>query len=255
LIGGVIGLFVGGFVLRDPPGDYDMRLTGLLQMVYRFPAEIDPTTRDKLIDNLLTVRGPAKERKEFVWISGVPTPALETENHLWMTESARYLTNNLLADRFAKNGQAVPGEYDNDANGMTDWALQGLRLFLVQDFYELNSCPYAPLILGAIQNLADFAAFNQFCMQVPPAGTPTLSRRCDVARAARNVLDFQATKFAVSSNELRRAAPFRRQPPFRDYTRLLTNGGDDLAWHYLAYTGGSPFLRDERTPWNSPTAN
>jgi hypothetical protein len=192
------------------------------------------------------VRGPAKERKDFVWISGVPTPALETENHLWMTESARYLTNNLLSDRYKQKSQPVPSEYDNDANGMTDWVLDGLRLFLVQDFYELNSRPYAPLILGAIQNLADFAAFGQFCLQVPPAGVPPMSRRCDVARAARNVLDFQATKFAVSSNGLRRAAPFRRQPAFRDYPRLLTNGGDDLAWHYLAYTGGSDFLRDER---------
>ena len=245
LIGAIIGL-VTGFVLKDKPGDYDMRLTGLLQMIYRFPAEIDPTARTKLIDDLLTVRGPASERKDFVWISGVPTPALETENHLWMTESARYLTNNLLADRYKKNGQPVPSEFDNDANGMTDWVLEGLRLFLVQDFYELNSRPYTPLILAAIQNLADYSANGQFCLQVVPAGAPPMPRKCDVARAARNVLDFQATKFAVSSNELRRAAPFRRQPPFRDYPRLLTNGGDDLSWHYLAYTGGSDFLRNER---------
>jgi hypothetical protein len=67
-----------------------------------------------------------------------------------------------------------------------------------------------------------------------------------VRRAARNVLDFLATKFAISSNELRRAAPFRRQPPFREYPRLLSNGGDDLSWRYYAYTGGSEFIRDER---------
>jgi hypothetical protein len=245
LIGAIIG-GVAGIVLKDPPGDYDMRLTGLVQMVYRFPAEIDQPARTKLIDDLLTVRGRASGRKDFLWISGVPTPVLETENHLWMTESSRYLTNNLLADRYQANGQPVPSEFDNDANGMTDWVLEGLRLFLVQDFYENNSRPYGPLALLAIQNLADFAAHGQFCLQVVPAGSATPSRKCDVARAARNVLDFLATKFAVSSNGLRRAAPFRRQPPFRDYPRLLTNGGDDLAWHYLAYTGGSDFLRDER---------
>lgn len=242
----LVGVLLGGatgVVLKDKPGDYDMRLTGLIQMVYRFPGEIDLSSRTKLLHELLTVHGPANERKEFVWISGVPTPVLETENHLWSTESARYLTNNLLANEV---GQPVPYELDNDANGMTDWILGGLRLFLVQDFYELNSRPYAPIVLEAIQNLAEFAANGQMCLQVNPPGSPVSSRRCDVARAARNVLDFLATKFAVSSNELRRAAPFRRQPPFRDYPRLLTNGGDDLSWHYLAYTGGSDFLRKER---------
>jgi hypothetical protein len=246
LFGAIVGLIVG-VVLKDKPGDYDMRLTGMLQMVYRFSAEIDPAERNRLIDELLTVRGPAKERKDFVWISGVPTPALETENHLWMTESSRYLTNNLLAERAKKNGQTVPAEYDNDSNGMTDWVLEGLRLFVVEDFYEFNSRPYAPLIIDALQNLSEFASFGEFCQQVPPPGTPPMSRKCDVARAARNVLDMQAAKFAISSSGLRRAAPFRRQPSFRDYPRFLTNGGDDMAWHYLAYTGGSDFLREERT--------
>ena len=244
-IGAVIGA-IAGVVLKDKPGDYDMRLTGLVQMIYRFPAQIDPAAQTKLVDELLTVRGKASGRKDFLWISGVPTPVLETENHLWMTESSRYLTNNLIADRLKSGGQPVPSEFDNDANGMTDWVLEGLRLFLLQDFYENNSRPYAPLAENAVRNLADFAARGQFCLQVVPAGSPAMSRRCDVARAARNVLDFLASKFAVSSSELRRAVPFRRQPPFRDYPRLLTNGGDDLAWHYLAYTGGSDFLREER---------
>ena len=244
-IGAIIGA-IFGVLLKDPPGDYDMRLTGLVEMVYRFPAEIDTPARAKLIDDLLTVRGPASQRKDFLWISGVPTPVLETENHLWMTESSRYITNNLLVDRYLKNGQPVPAEFDNDANGMTDWVLSGLQQFLVEDFYENNSRPYAPLVRQAIENLATLSAHGQFCLQVPPPGSPTQSRRCDVARAARNVLDFLASKFAASSNGLRRAAPFRRQPAFRDYPRLLSDGGDDLSWRYLAYTGGSEFLRDER---------
>lgn len=247
LVGGILGGLFGGFVLKDPPGDYDMRLTGLIQIAYRFPAQLEDSTRKKLIEELLTVRGGADERKDFVWISGVPTPVLETENHVWMTESARYLTNNLIAAEYEKRGEPVPKEFDNDANGMTAWMLESLRLFLIEDFYELNSRPYAHHVVQPIQNLADFAAYGvSNCAQVVPQGAPRPSSRCDVRRAARNVLDFLAAKFALSSNELRRAAPFRRQPPFRHYPRLWTTGGDDMTWRYLSYTGGSDLLREER---------
>jgi hypothetical protein len=252
IVGGVVsllGAIVGGtigVVIKDPPGDYDMRLTGLLQIVHRFPSEIFPASREKLIDKLLTVRGGADERKDLLWIMGLPTPVMETENHVWMTESARFLTNNLLAADYIKKGLAVPKEYDNEQNGMTDWMLEGLRLFLIEDFYELNSRPYGPYILQAIQNLAEFGAWGATCTVIVPAGSAPSPRRCDVRRAARNVLDFLAAKFAVSSNELRRAAPYRRQPPFRDYPRLLTNGGDDLSWRYFPFTGGSRLIHDER---------
>ena len=65
-------------------------------------------------------------------------------------------------------------------------------------------------------------------------------------RAARNVLDFLNVRFALSSNGLRRTAPFRRQPDFDGYPKLLTNGGDDMTWIPYGYVGGSTFLRDER---------
>src|SRR5262249_39776957 len=100
--------------------------------------------------------------------------------------------------------------------------------------------------LQAIQNLAEFGAYGAMCSAIVPAGSPPSPRSCDVQRAARNVLDFLATKFAMSSNDLRRAVPFRRQPPFRDYPRLLTNSGVVLSWRYFPYTVGSGYIHDER---------
>ena len=52
---------------------------------------------------------------------------------------------------------------------MTDWVLADLQRFLVEDFYELNSRPYARIVYGAIQNLYDFAGLGITCSLAPDA--------------------------------------------------------------------------------------
>ncbi len=233
-------------------GDYDMRLVGTIRAYYQFTSSTTPAdakARSHIADKLLTVTGPADNRHDHFWIEGVlPTPIRETENHLWMTESARYLSNNIIAKRLKDSGKAVPKDYDNDQNGMTSYMLEQLQGVLIEGMYELNARPYDRLTYHALVNLADFAASDipGGCFTVPPATVPVAASPCDVARAARNALDFEAAKFATSSNELRRAAPFRRQPVFKGYPRLWTTGGDDLTWRYFAYTGGSVEYATER---------
>jgi hypothetical protein len=236
-----IGALVGILLLKSEPGDYDMRLIDYISIYHLYGNKLSASARDHLVDKLLSVRGGEDERDEYLHLSGLPTPVPETENHIWSTEIARYLTNNALYDR-DKND-----EYNNDKNGMTKWILNGLQQFLKEDFYELNSRPYAAISYNAIQTLANFAAVGAGnCSQHVDPAAPPQSSRCDVRRAARSTLDFLTARFAVSSSELRRAVPFRRKPEFKSYPRLLTNGGDDMSWRLWAYTGGSDFQREER---------
>src|SRR5262249_32087956 len=137
--------------LKSQAGDYDMRLVKYLRVYHLFGNDLTNDARNHMVYMLFTTKGGADQRQDYFHVTGLPTPIPETENHIWMTESSRYLVNNILFD---KTGDP---KFDNDKNGMTDWVLEGLRGFLVDDFYEFNSRPYAPLIYGAIQNLADFS--------------------------------------------------------------------------------------------------
>ena len=72
--------------------------------------------------------------------------------------------------------------------------LEKLASFLVNDFHEYQARPYQRLTAAAIQNLFDFA--DDHAVQV----------------AARNVLDYLAAKYAVSSTNLRRAVSDAQNP-------------------------------------------
>lgn len=240
VIGIGVGAIVGIIFAKSEAGDYDMRLIDYVTLYYLYGSDISPQARDRLVDRLLSERGGEEERREYLYLSGLPTPIPETENHIWSTEVSRYLTNNILYERKPDD------EYDNDKNGMTKWILAGLRQFLVEDFYELNARPYAATSYHALQALANFAAVGEGnCSQLAVPNAPPQSSRCNVRRAARSVLDYLNARYALSANELRRAVPFRRKPEFRSYPRLLTNGGDDMTWRLWAYTGGSNFVREE----------
>jgi hypothetical protein len=248
ITGGLLGAELGDRTYHA--GDYDMRLLGIIRAYYEFGTSldnVDPKLRAYIADHLLTVNGPASKRVDYLKIYELPTPVPETENHLWMTESARYLTNNILSQRLKDAGKAVPKDLDNDQNGMTAYLLQRMQNMLVKDSYEINARPYDRLTYAALVNLVDFAtAYSGPCFVVAPPGMPSSPTTCDVARAARNCLDFQTAKFAAGSNELRRAAPFRRKPEFRDYPRFWTTGGDDLTWRHFGLIGGSSEFKRDR---------
>jgi hypothetical protein len=163
-------------------GEYDVALTGYITLLNRFGSLLDNDVRDHIVNGLLNERG-ALDRAEFTICSVIP----ETENHLNMIESARYLTNQIL---YAAGGDPL---YDNESNGMNFYMLNHLRTYLINDFIEYNSKPYQNYSTNAIQNLFDFAK----------------DRRVEMA--ARLVLDYISAKYAVSSNSLRRNAPYRRR--------------------------------------------
>jgi hypothetical protein len=168
-------------------GEYDVALSGLTAMVYKYGQFehgpfLEEDVREHIVYDLLNARGPALN-SEFTYCSVVP----ETENHLNQIEAGRYLTNQIL---YRWSGDQF---YNNEANGMNDFMLARLQRFLKQDFVEYNSRPYQTYTANAMQNLYDYAT----------------DRR--VKMAARLVLDFLSAKFAISSNTLRRSAPYRRR--------------------------------------------
>jgi hypothetical protein len=163
-------------------GEYDIALTGYITLVNRFGTLLDNDVKNHIIFDLLTLRGPF-DPGDLQPCNFVP----ESENHLNMMEAARYLTNQLL---YSAGGNPL---YDNEANGMNQYMLSRLQSFLKSDFIEYNSKPYQTYTDNALQNLFDFA--EDIC----------------VKKAAQLVLDYISAKYAVSSNSLRRNAPYRRR--------------------------------------------
>jgi hypothetical protein len=258
LVAGAIGLILG-LLNADKAGDYDMRLQGILQIAYRYDGQLTPVEKCKILRDLLPVHGGADQIEEFLDLNILPSPILETENHLLMIQSARYLTNHLYTKwQPVCPGVKQPKDIDNDANGMTDWWLERLQLLMKHDFYEFSSRPYSELSLMAIRNLYDFAVIPQVGVCSHNKGSPPpapFARRCDVRRAARNVLDYTAAKFATSSNGLRRAAPFRRHMDNKSYTRLWGRESDRFTAIHLAYAADAATLRMKAGHLNTGIVN
>ena len=230
---GIVGTdateFVGVWVCKTK-GEYDTFLKGLITLVLRYGDLLVPEVYDRVVGVLLTLSGGHDvgiETKEVCCDFETLPPPLgqlygcldppESENHILLIESTRYLTNQLL---FARTKDA---KYDNTANGLANWLLGYLHTIARFDFHEFNARPYQRYSLNALINLHEFATDPR------------------IRTAARNVLDYTTVKFAVSSNRLRRMGPFRRlvsdvnsvEHPHED----LVASADPQFGFFLAYTG------------------
>jgi hypothetical protein len=199
-------------------GEYDVALTGYITLVSRFGSLLDNDVRNHIINDLLNLRGPFDKGDLTPCDPALPGPP-ETENHLNMMESARYLTNQIL---YAGGGDPL---YDNEGNGMNQYMLARLQSYLKNDFIEYNAKPYQTYTDNAIQNLFDFAK----------------DRR--VKMAARLVLDYISAKYAVSSNSLRRNAPYRRRPS--SYSPWLLDHYADTQNARFTFLSGMFQINDE----------
>ena len=228
-------------------GDYDFDLQWIIRMMLvHGPTgtggdnKIDERTWDHLL-TLLTERGKGTfDRKAH--FCGVPIP--ETENHIWMIESARYLANEILTRDAIWRGLTPDPTWDNAANGQRQLILEQLRRLLVEDFYEFNSRPYQYLAVFAIRNLYELTTFRQ-------------NPNDPVPRAAEIVLDYLSARYALSSNGLRRVANFRRQPHRARYGTMFQAIGDAEFARMALLAGGSLPLHLQRWgrvhPWEVGT--
>lgn len=123
----------------------------------------------------------------IVFVDSIP----ETENHLLMINSSKYLKNQIILDEVPNSDGA--NRYRKDQAAVKDWLLSRMQSFLKNDLVEYNSRPYNRYSTMAIQNIADFANDD------------------DLRTGARIVLDYLHAKFAVGSQQGRRFVPFRRK--------------------------------------------
>ncbi len=202
--------------------DYDMALKGLMVIAYRYRHLLKDEDFNFILDELVPAHmsGGHPPEIEIVEVTFLNLDIPETENHLLMIESSRYLINQLLHDRTGDS------KYDNseNGNGLSSWLLGYMQTIAKHDFLEFNSRPYARLALHPLYNLHEFA------------------RDEPIRTAAQILLDYTMVKFAVSSNRGRRVSPYRRQQhrinhqanPRND---LYASKGDQVAGYFMAYTG------------------
>jgi hypothetical protein len=133
----------------------------------------------------------------------------ETENHLLMINSSKYLKNQqIIAD--LGPGSDAAARYEEDQRDLKEIFLEKAKSVLSEEFIEYNSRPYSRLSLAAFFNLHDFA------------------QDTEIQIAARSVLDYSFAKFSVGSHEGRRFAPYRRK---REYLRDDVEDPPDPARH------------------------
>jgi hypothetical protein len=165
----------------------------------------------------------------------------ETENHLLMIETSRYLTNQAMLEEL---GPTYPNAdvIREQQNEVKEWLLARLQSIAKDDFQEYNSRAYQRYSINAIANLHDFAFDSE------------------IEQAARIVLDQASAKFAVGSNRARRFAPFRRRSDadgtsadasLRRATRDLYNyrqGADHQVASFLVLAGQTQLFPNGTLP-------
>ena len=238
-VGGAVGIG-GGTAVCSRSGEYDFALTHLIPVMYEYGPTLDGAVRQKVLTEFLNQTGGRDQVITKVNRCGIG--AQETENHVMMIESARYLTNPLRLKQAEQDFppgsnelQDAIAKFDNSVNGLEDWMLQHLQGFLMNDFHEYNARPYERYTIKALQNLANYAGPR-------------------VAVAASMVLDYEAARFAVSTDGLRRAAAFRRRAENKDKSELLGRHSDEDTWRFAVVAGDTDVLLSDRfghAPWNA----
>jgi hypothetical protein len=200
--------------------DYDMALKGLMILAYRYPHLLGNGGVDFILDTLVpaNISGGHPPEIEIVEVTFLNIDIPETENHLLMIESSRYLINQLRFDRTRDI------KFNNSRNGLTRWLLGYMQRIVQHDFLEFNARPYQRHALHPLYNLHEFA------------------RDDEIRTAAQMLLDYTMMKFAVSSNRGRRVSPFRRQQhrishQANERNYLYAEGGDQVTGYFMAYTG------------------
>jgi hypothetical protein len=159
----------------------------------------------------------------------------ETENHLFMIESARFLTNQLLHD----NPRGLPAfaalkdsleragvELDNRRGNLRRHLLRVMHQAMSKGFFEFNANVYQRFTMHALDNLHSF------------------SRDPAVADAAACLLDYLSAAFAFQSFGSLRYGPYRRSSEVYMDSTLVNR---DAACSFFAVQSGA-------FPWSADPA-
>ncbi len=173
--------------LLNPKGGYNFTTMAFTPLLYLFddkPELLFPETKKHLVNNILTIEGAGFTRN-------VPYLGFQdSENHVLMAESSRYLKNQWLR----KNGNQSP-EYDNENNGVEEGLKNYLQEIYTYGVYEFNSDPYLGYTYASLMNLNEFATG-------------------EVKELAINILDMINWQYALNSFQFKHFPPYRRR--FKD---------------------------------------
>ena len=216
-------------------GDYDFVYATMIRLAAKFwndSEKLWPKTREKLVEQLITVSGAEHQLKVKLGICGWFD---ETENHIMLTESTRYLNNQLLTKLAIERGQTPKPEWNNEANGFNRWLVDHMEQFLKHDFFEYNSKPYQTIMIRPFYNLYDFAE--------DPG----------VKKMAGDVLNYVSARFAIQSSELRRMPNFRRLKERSGDNHLIDD--DSMSTHFAILAGNLGQMRNLPKPFHPNTDN
>ncbi len=208
-------------------GNWDFRLCELSLLLYSYghrPELLYPETVEHIVQVLMTEKGG----EPLIWTPNFyGLPLQDSENHVLMTESSRYLTNQWLAEQ----GDSDP-KYDNRANGLEAWLLRHLKSLETGSIHEYNSIPYAGYTLRALLNLESFASEP-------------------VSAAARRILDRMNWEYAVGSLSLRQFPPFSRSWNRAGETNLEFNYEMALMQGWMSLHPEVKFQEPARIPYHT----
>lgn len=168
-------------------GDYDFSevpLQWLLQLYGNDREKLTAPAYDNLLNRLLTHSG----NKPHQITPGSLGIMRETENHILMGETSRYLKNQWLHEHGDTSWL-----YDNERNGLNAWWMALLNQKLEKGFFEFNADPYSGYSITAL------LTFHTFC------------HSAQVKAKCTAVLDEVMLKYAYGSLELKRYPPYRRR--------------------------------------------
>lgn len=173
--------------ILNPRGDYDFTEIPLCVLLYTFrdkPDILYPETQNHIAQNLLIHSGgkPALKTPRTFRVMR------ETENHILMSETSRYLKNQWMYENVSDDKK-----YNNIENGLEKWLLNHVNELRKGGFFEFNSLPYSGYSINALLVLHSFAESE------------------DIKIATQNLLDQLVWEYTYSSKNLRRFPPFRRQ--------------------------------------------
>lgn len=169
----------------NPKGGYNFNTMACTPILYLFgdrPEILYPETKEHLLNNILTIQGDKFTRR-------VPyLPIQDSENHILMAESSRYLKNQWLR----KEGNKLPG-FDNKSNGVEVGIIDFLREICEHGMYEFNSDPYLGYSYCSLLNLNEFAESKE------------------IKALTRKILDHINWQYAMASYKFKHFPPYRRK--------------------------------------------
>jgi hypothetical protein len=203
-------------------GEWDVLMVGYAGVLSRYGAVMPPEVYHHVLYDLMIKSGPPNPADQQINVLGVVND--ETENHQLNIFTSQYLANQL---RYRDTGDA---RYDNARNGMNPFMANFLHQLLSRDFLEYNARPYQDYSIVAVSFLYSFASDAN---DAPPGGVSSHA----VKLAARMVLDYVTAKMAVSSDDARRVAPYRRRADHGGDHDLLGGGADPQGPRVLQLAG------------------